>query len=194
MCPCHRGRVSFVKPGMSTRCHGVKCQLPCKALQAPRALCNHALCAGAQCAPACTPPYAPPETVVAAWEEHEVTVQPACDVWALGVVGFEAITQTQALTTQSMIVDCARGYKRYPWCVYCISCSLRYVTHASTKQSLSCHSPSFLVASSALCCVILASLTCAVKACRHTLSAGCGLFRSSLTHMRYCCFTPLSCQ
>ena len=62
--------------------------------------------AGAECAPACTLPYAPPEVVLAAFEGHRVAVHPSHDMWALGVMAYEALTHGRALTLQSTVRTC----------------------------------------------------------------------------------------
>ena len=49
------------------------------------------------------------------WRNEHVTVHPGHDVWALGVIAYEAITQTRSLTTQNQIAQCAQGHAQYPW-------------------------------------------------------------------------------
>ena len=66
-------------------------------------------------APTCTLPYAPPELITAACDGTGVQASGAHDVWALGVIAYEAIVQGQALQTQQSILDCADGRAAYPW-------------------------------------------------------------------------------
>ena len=73
--------------------------------------------AGEQSWPSCTPPYAPPEVALPALDGggRQVVVQPSHDMWALGVMAYEALTQTRALTLQRQVVQCAHGDEAYPW-------------------------------------------------------------------------------
>ena len=72
-------------------------------------------CAGHQVWPTCTLPYAPPEVAHAAWASERVTVHPSHDIWALGVIAYEAITRSRALTSQAQIAQCACHLAPYPW-------------------------------------------------------------------------------
>ena len=71
--------------------------------------------AGASRWPQCTLSHAPPEIVAAAWENRFVTVHPSHDVWALGVIAYEAVTGTRAVQSTSAAVACAQGGAPYPW-------------------------------------------------------------------------------
>lgn len=42
-------------------------------------------------------------------------MHPSHDIWALGVVAFEAVTQSRALTSQAQIAQCVQGGAAYPW-------------------------------------------------------------------------------
>ena len=65
--------------------------------------------------PQCTIPYAPPEVVCAALDNSLLTVRPSHDIWGLGVVAYEAITQRRALLKRVQVLACARGEEPYPW-------------------------------------------------------------------------------
>ena len=52
--------------------------------------------AGAEVWPSCTLAYAPPETVAAVHTGSHVRAAASQDVWALGVLGYEAMTQTRS--------------------------------------------------------------------------------------------------
>ena len=67
------------------------------------------------CWPRCTLRYAAPEVVIAARIKQDVTVRTAHDMWALGVIGYECITQSAVLVTTSEVIDCASGEQNYPW-------------------------------------------------------------------------------
>ena len=49
------------------------------------------------------------------WTDAHIAVHPSHDVWALGVIAYEAITQGRALTSQTQIAQCAQGQAAYPW-------------------------------------------------------------------------------
>ena len=53
--------------------------------------------------------------VIAAQINQNVTVRTAHDLWALGVIGYECITQRAVLVTSSEVIDCASGEQCYPW-------------------------------------------------------------------------------
>jgi serine/threonine protein kinase len=66
----------------------------------------------------CTLVYAPPEVVRAFAERREQAVSAAHDIWALGVMVFEALTQSRAISpysTKQDIFDMASGDTKYPW-------------------------------------------------------------------------------
>ena len=68
--------------------------------------------------PRCTPRYAPPEVLVAHDAEQRIVVQPSQDVWALGVMVFEAVTGTNATPGRikaATVYDRAHGKELYPW-------------------------------------------------------------------------------
>jgi serine/threonine protein kinase len=65
--------------------------------------------------PRCTLAYAPPDVVSAVDASRHIIITAAQDMWALGVMAFEAIVQKQTLTTISDINECAHGRKLYPW-------------------------------------------------------------------------------
>lgn len=73
--------------------------------------------AGEEREPYCTPAYAPPEIVRALPTMSPVMVSPAHDMWALGVMGFEAIVGSgaRAMTTAPQLHRCAEGVEPYPW-------------------------------------------------------------------------------
>ena len=71
--------------------------------------------AGAVQLPRCTLPYCDPDTANAVNSDSTVTVSPACDIWALGVMCYEAIAQKMALTTMADVFDGASGTKQFPW-------------------------------------------------------------------------------
>ena len=71
--------------------------------------------AGEQAWPACSLPYAPPEVVLASWDSAQCVVSPAHDIWALGIIVYEATTQSRALTSREQVLECARGGALYPW-------------------------------------------------------------------------------
>ena len=52
---------------------------------------------------------------MAARANQSVTVSRAHDLWALGVIGFECVTQSTALLTSSDVIKCASGERCYPW-------------------------------------------------------------------------------
>ena len=67
---------------------------------------------------ACTMGYAAPEVVIAYDDQRRVTAAAACDVWALGVMVFEALTRTPAVDPFQGVEGAkklARGELRYPW-------------------------------------------------------------------------------
>ena len=59
--------------------------------------------------------YAPPEVVLAAYADRHIKVHPSQDVWALGVLAWEAVISHPALTLQSTVKACAEGSQMYPW-------------------------------------------------------------------------------
>ena len=65
--------------------------------------------------PRCTPAYAAPEVVLAVDDCHAIAASPAVDMWAFGVIAFEAIARAPALSAISAILRCARGRAAYPW-------------------------------------------------------------------------------
>ena len=65
--------------------------------------------------PQCTLPYAPPEVVRAALDGTDIVVKPSHDIFSLGVVAYEAITQQRALPKRDDVAQCARGTAQYPW-------------------------------------------------------------------------------
>ena len=71
--------------------------------------------AGTLLPPRCTLAYAPPEVVSAAVAACRVTVHPSHDVWALGVVAFEAVVQRKAMPGSTAMRACALGEQLYPW-------------------------------------------------------------------------------
>ena len=63
----------------------------------------------------CTLRYAPPEVINAHDEGEAVTVQPAHDIWALGVMAYEVIANERAFQSSKSIFACAEGSEVYPW-------------------------------------------------------------------------------
>jgi serine/threonine protein kinase len=84
---------------------------------ASEALNQAAEAAGTQADAHCTVGYAAPE-VLLAHERHElITVDPAQDIWSLGVMVFECLTEKAAidLFSSERAVSMARGDTAYPW-------------------------------------------------------------------------------
>ena len=74
--------------------------------------------AGKEAPAQCTLGYAAPEVIRAFDDKALVTVDPAQDVWALGVMVFEAFTRKPAVDPFGGVEGCvalARGDKQYPW-------------------------------------------------------------------------------
>ena len=71
--------------------------------------------AGEHIFPRCTLAYAPPEVVAAYQAGANITVAPAQDIWALGVMAFEALTGGRAVAATQELFLCAAGAKAYPW-------------------------------------------------------------------------------
>lgn len=65
--------------------------------------------------PRCTLAYAPPEVVLAAFANEHISVQPSHDIWAVGVLAYEAIVKRPALTSVNQVRACASGHEPYPW-------------------------------------------------------------------------------
>jgi serine/threonine protein kinase len=59
--------------------------------------------AGGERWPSCTLPYAPPEVCLAAGAGRRVIVHPSHNMWSLGVMGYEVLTQTRALPLQAQV-------------------------------------------------------------------------------------------
>ena len=78
----------------------------------------HGLCAGNSADTRCTVAYAAPELLVAQQQRSSVTAQPAQDVYALGLIVFEALTHARALPACgacAAAAAAAAGAQRYPW-------------------------------------------------------------------------------
>ena len=71
--------------------------------------------AGETCCPRCSLGYAPPEVVRAAHNNEHVRISPAQDMWALGVIAFEAVVGSVTFKLSADVADCAYGRARYPW-------------------------------------------------------------------------------
>ena len=74
--------------------------------------------AGKETPPQCTLGYAAPEVIKAFDAKSSVTSAAAQDVWALGVMVFEAFTRKPAVDPFGGVEGCvalARGEKQYPW-------------------------------------------------------------------------------
>ena len=72
--------------------------------------------AGQLTAPGCRWQYAPPEAVLATHAGTSIHMRPSFDIWALGVIAFEVITQSRpAIESSDHALACARGQRRYPW-------------------------------------------------------------------------------
>ena len=65
--------------------------------------------------PRCTLAYAPPEIITAAKADRDVRVAAAQDLWALGVIAYEAVVGAVTFTSVSAIGECASGVAQYPW-------------------------------------------------------------------------------
>ena len=74
-----------------------------------------ALHSGSQQRPRCTLAYAPPDVVAAVHSNHRIEVSPALDMWAVGVMAYEAVVGHRALTALSAIKQCAAGTRPFPW-------------------------------------------------------------------------------
>lgn len=75
-------------------------------------------CAGQEAPPQCTLGYAAPEVVIAFDERRSIVTDPACDIWALGVMVFEAYTRSHAVDPLAGVkgaVQLARNEASYPW-------------------------------------------------------------------------------
>ena len=46
---------------------------------------------------------------------QELEVHPSHDIWALGLMAYEAIVQRPTLTMMADCFDCAFGRQKYPW-------------------------------------------------------------------------------
>ena len=79
--------------------------------------CEHtaSIYAGDVLWPRCTLAYAPPEVALAVDANRDITIATEHDMWALGVMAFEAVVKRQALTTLADVQKCARGAAPYPW-------------------------------------------------------------------------------
>jgi serine/threonine protein kinase len=71
--------------------------------------------AGEKLFPQCTLAYAPPE-VIAAYNAHaDVTVAAGHDIWALGVMAYEALAGKPAFPNARSLFAAARGAEAFPW-------------------------------------------------------------------------------
>ena len=73
------------------------------------------VCAGELVKPRCTLSYAAPEVVAACEEPSDIVAAPAQDIWALGVMAFEAVNGRRAIDSTPELFQCAAGSKLYPW-------------------------------------------------------------------------------
>ena len=74
--------------------------------------------AGKETPPQCTLGYAAPEVIKAFDDKSRIMSAAAQDVWALGVMVFEAFTRKPAVDPFGGVEGCvalARGEKQYPW-------------------------------------------------------------------------------
>ena len=71
--------------------------------------------AGEVIKPRCTLAYAAPEVVAAVSESRPLEVAPSHDVWAVGMLAYEAIVQRTTMAAMGDILDCAYGRRPYPW-------------------------------------------------------------------------------
>lgn len=82
---------------------------------------SHAHSAGADEWPACSPLYAPPEVLSAAFDDtvpkmqRSIKVDPSHDIWSLGVMAYEALTSSATFRTMDEVHSCADGSRLYPW-------------------------------------------------------------------------------
>ena len=68
--------------------------------------------------PRCTPVYAPPEVLRALEAKEHIPVHASQDIWALGVMVYEAITNTgprDRFARPSDAFACASGARPWPW-------------------------------------------------------------------------------
>ena len=69
-------------------------------MSSPKGATSTGYCADTVMWPSCTLPYAPPELALSALTDtylrQNVVVRPSHDIWALGVVAYEALTQVSA--------------------------------------------------------------------------------------------------
>ena len=67
----------------------------------------------------CSPAYAPPEVLQSYAAGMRTTAHPSADVWALGVMVYEALTDDAVfppfVTAARDVFAAARGSVRYPW-------------------------------------------------------------------------------
>jgi serine/threonine protein kinase len=93
--------------------------------------------------PRCTLAYAAPEVALAANGSRKIEMTADQDIWALGVMAFEAITQKLTLNTMKEMYDCASGSQGYPCAPACL-CALFFCSScfqcASRSQGCLCAS------------------------------------------------------
>lgn len=74
--------------------------------------------AGERRAVSCTLPYAPPEAVNAHFGARDIKVTASLDIWAVGVVVYEALTGTHTFGHSASLAAlqlCSTGEELYPW-------------------------------------------------------------------------------
>ena len=71
--------------------------------------------AGESTWPSCSIAYAAPEVILAVTEQRQIIVNPAEDMWSLGVIAFEAITGKLGPRMHTAARDCASGAALYAW-------------------------------------------------------------------------------
>lgn len=80
--------------------------------------CAQLRCSGVEVPPHGSEAYAAPEVVRAMHERAPITAHSAEDIWALGVVAYEAIASTRVFSSvldRGSAALCARGQRRYVW-------------------------------------------------------------------------------
>ena len=65
--------------------------------------------------PRCTLAYAPPNIVTAVYDDRHIEMSAAHDMWAVGVMAYEAVVGHMAMSSISVIRACAAGRQAYPW-------------------------------------------------------------------------------
>lgn len=77
------------------------------------------ICAGDEAPMRCSLHYAAPEVLQSYRSGKPIAASPSADIWALGVMAFEALTNTHVfpafVSTSNDVYAAASGTTRYPW-------------------------------------------------------------------------------